>query len=263
MQLALWVVDPLFALQAVESSLRLAIGSVLGTEWERVPSVNMDQLRDRQAVDAKRRRGTLAADDLLAYLNFYDFREIIIKRWDDGFAQVFGSKRRTAVYLDTLESLRDSIAHSRPLLTFEAEMFCGISGLLRNQVTLYRTSDDPASQHYPVIESVRDHFGQTGQTYGAATVRIEVGDQVTFACHGSDVAARELEWVIWSPRMEYDPFTGTFYGVLDDPAPAKDDVLVVRGERVELTWSPPSTRSGSSVAWPSSCVRSTRATTSV
>ena len=154
--------DPARELQALENSLRLVIRSVLGDSWETTAGLNTTQIAQRQSDDQQSRRGAIVEDDRLAYTNFYDLHTIIGKRWAEGFKPIFGDKRRFDVYLETLEGLRNVVAHNRSFLPYEMNLISGISGRLRNQVTLYRSSQDPVSQFYPVIESVVDHLGQSG-----------------------------------------------------------------------------------------------------
>jgi hypothetical protein len=88
-------------------------------------------------------------------------------------------------------------------LQFERELVSGISGLLRNQITIFRTTRSPSTAHYSIIESVTDSFGNVGtfdsvELYdtGRTKLRLEVGDVVSFTCRGSDERGRELEWFV-------------------------------------------------------------------
>lgn len=138
--------DPAHALEALENSLRLAIRSVLGDSWETVfDSEKTSRIVERQDEDRRHRHGAIVNDDRLAYTELHDLHTIIDKRWADGFKDVFGDKRRFDVYLKTVEGLRNVSAHNRQFLPFEVDLISGVSGRIRNQVTLYRSSQDPAS----------------------------------------------------------------------------------------------------------------------
>lgn len=126
-----------------------------------------------------------------------------------GLSCGFDSKARTKLWIEALEDVRNAIAHSRPLLQFERELAAGVSGQLRNQITIYRTSKEPANQHYPVIESVRDRFGQPSlpphSYFGDRTlVRLDVGDVLSFDCTGSDQRGRDLEWALYGLVNDLD-----------------------------------------------------------
>ena len=193
--------DPATSLQTAETALRLVISAVLGDQWQATPGIDVAALERKREDDRRRRRGAIVDEHLASYLEFRELKEIILKRWDDGFDPVFGHKDRTEVLLTILGDVRNVIAHSRQLLPFEVDLASGISGRLRNQITIYRTSRRPADEHYPVIESVQDQYGQWGgdwvQTDIATTrLRLDVGDTVTFVCQGSDQQGRALEWLL-------------------------------------------------------------------
>jgi hypothetical protein len=205
--------DPAEALQALENSLRLIVREVLGADLPAQLS-NVDKLARNQARDLQRRDGALVSDDLLAYTEFPELRTIISNNWPR-FEPVFSDQQRIEVYLEAVERVRNAIAHSRQLLEFEKDLVSGISGQLRNQITIYRTRTEPATAHYPVIESVQDSFGQRGRDpdgvaptvlrRGWITQRLEVGDTVSFDCHGSDERGRELEWFLQAVGRSFAP----------------------------------------------------------
>lgn len=232
----IWRMDPAASLQAVETSLRLIIREVLDEDWTAVGGIKMEVLESKRVEDRKRRDGAIVNEDLLSYVEFHHLRAIVSSKWDAGFSQVFGDKKRTDVWLGTLEDMRNAIGHSRTLLPFEADLFSGISGQLRNQVTIFRTGKSPASKHYPLIESVMDQYGQVGQpdpsafvlatmpgTDSVDAVRLEVGDVVTFVCQASDPRGREIEWNLWAPGK------GNF--------PSFQDPDAVVGDRITVAWT--------------------------
>ena len=216
----------------METSLRLAIRHVLGDAWQ--SSINdLAQLENKREEDRRRRDGAIVNDDLLSYVEFYHLSKIIKDKWNPHFAAVFKEQKRTEVFLGVLEDVRNAIAHSRELLQFERELVAGISGHLRNQVTIYRTSSEPVAAHYPLIESVVDNFGSNGfpvlvmeveRPRGALMPRLEVGDIVSFTCQGSDVRGRELEWHVLT---EVERFKGQ-----------SSAVTWQRGSPVVIDWQP-------------------------
>lgn len=210
--------DPAQALQAVENALRLAVRAVC-PEWQ-AKLDDTTRLEGKQSEEAKRRDGALVSNDLLDYVEFHQLTGLILKDWD-AFKPIFDDKRRTETWFGALLDVRNAIAHSRRLLDYERHLTIGVSGQIRNQVTLYRTREQPSTAHYAVIERVQDNFGQVGLTEyelycggGQVAPRLEVGDTVTIECNGSDSRGREIEWIVRSQQMNdhitsFERATGT------------------------------------------------------
>jgi hypothetical protein len=191
------VIDPAAALASTESALRHIVRSVLGDVWIReLDAEKRAALESKRTAEDKKRDGVTVSTDLLDYTEFYTLTELILKQWDQGFGfkPVFDDKTRTQVFFSFVEDMRNAIAHSRELVIFERELLSGISNLLRNQVVEFRTRDEPASAHYPVVESVRDDSGKTGSP--GPTRRLEVGQQVRFTARGIDPKGRDLQWAL-------------------------------------------------------------------
>jgi len=195
--------EPTEALRSVETVLRLSIAQIL-PDWKDVLSNEaLGKVAEKRKEEGKRRDGAVVSDELLDYLEFHQLTSIINKRWEQ-FKPVFRDKGRTAAFFDFLEDVRNSIAHSRNLLPFERDLLSRISGQLRNQVTIYRSSVTDSAQYYPQIESVTDSFGWrmpkgttqviTGPDQFRVGTRLEVGQTVQFNCSGWDARDRTLYW---------------------------------------------------------------------
>lgn len=200
--------EPFDQIVAAEQDLRGLVETVLtqqlGTSWltqsgltdERL--VALDQRRDEEA---KRRPGVLVDQSPLRYAQFFELKIIIDHHWTI-FKPILGDKKRFDVYFARLESFRNAPAHSRELLPFERSLVEGISGEIRNVVTLYRSTMDSAGQYYPIIESIRDNFGNeyvAGQhEFGTVFTgtRLVVGQVVEFNCKGWEPQSRSLTWII-------------------------------------------------------------------
>jgi hypothetical protein len=160
---------------------------------------------ERRAVEQRKRtkRGVVeVSDDLLGYAHFYDLLTIADKHWAP-LAGALGKKAESFALLQRFDRLRDTVAHSRQVLGFEADLLSGIAGQIRNQVTKYMTETDPSGDHYARIENVMDSLGRessgkprspTGQIV-RTQARVQVGDIVTFTCVGHDPQGRSLHWV--------------------------------------------------------------------
>lgn len=205
--------EPAESVALAENALREAVRSVLPT-WTTAPGAPArDTLEAKRAEDAKRRDGTLSADDLLAYTEIHHLIDLVTKNWE-AFKPVFDDLARTKVFLSLLADYRNPVAHSRELVGFELDLLSGASGQLRQQVILYRTRHEPSSAHYPVIESVTDNFGQVfsgsvdnvvawQMMYPGPLVRLEVGERVQFSCVGWDSQERLLTWKVRAGRELY------------------------------------------------------------
>ncbi|MEX3649332.1 hypothetical protein [Mycolicibacterium porcinum] len=93
---------------------------------------------------------------------------------------------------------------------FEEDLLSGIAGQLRNQVTIFMSTQDPSGDYYPRIELITDSFGnRITPDPGAVTVAdcdgvcrptqvLRVGDSVEFDCTGTDPKDRQLHWKVRS-----------------------------------------------------------------
>lgn len=84
--------------------------------------------------------------------------------------------------------------------------------MAERQVTIYMSSQDPAGDYFPRIESITDSFGNTfngsdpsSRNAFVSTIQtglgLRVGDTFTFDCVGTDPHGRELEWELHHSNM--------------------------------------------------------------
>lgn len=206
--------EPTIAQSTCENALRSLMGYVFlqkyGADWiERVATEQQRELwaeRAKEEQKTRQRRGVAETDwPGLTYANMYDLVAI---------AKTYRSDLEPALkdahpLLVRMEKLRNTTAHSRPLVTFERELLSGIAGQIRNQVTLYMSSQDPAGEIYPRIESAVDCFGHRltgwdgpigeifeGKVTGAI---VHPGDRVQVTVTGTDAQDRPLEWELITP----------------------------------------------------------------
>jgi hypothetical protein len=167
----------------------------------------------------------------LNYANFFDLVTIASKYWEP-LAPALGKRVNVLPLLNRLDSLRNAVGHSRPLLPFERALISGIAGQIRNQVTIYMSSQDPAGDLYPRIESIVDSFGSrleepadsyylVGGGVWMTGLVLHPGDTVTFECFGIDPQGRDLLWTC--NRSEHDR--------------ASNALRAPSGDRVSLSWT--------------------------
>lgn len=205
--------EPLDALRSIETALRLVIRDVLGEDWIKASGApDVERLNERREEEDRRRDGAVVSSSLLDYTEIYHLSALILNNWER-FQPAFRDKRRTQVFLGVVEDVRNTVAHSRILVPFERDLISGIAGQLRNQVSLYRSSENQSSRYYPLIESVTDSFGtEGGPEYWPLqpAQRLEVGTVLTFAGTAFNVKSKRVDW-------ELLPATGETWGTFETP----------------------------------------------
>ncbi|XVV14378.1 hypothetical protein ACQP2X_08550 [Actinoplanes sp. CA-131856] len=206
--------EPTAALRSIETALRLLICDVLGSPgWLAAPGApSEDRLRERQAEEAKRRDGATASQNLIDYTETYHLTTLVVKNWEK-FQPALNDKARTVAYFGIINDVRNSVAHSRDLVSFERDLISGIAGHLRNQISLYRSTKTASARYYPLIEDLRDSFGREGQSYFTDQAfrpvigpRIEVGDILTFMGTAFNAKGRRTRWEVRTSK-HYHQFT--------------------------------------------------------
>jgi len=228
--------DPSVALNVCENALRelmrQAFQDAWGANWMTRVSTPEQRTRwaERVAADqAHTRKGAAHVPALdLDYSQFYELLDFADKHWDR-LAAALGKKATTFALLKRFEDLRDRVAHGRALLDFERELMSGIAGQIRNQVTIFMSSQDEHGDYYPRIDSVIDEFGHQlvggtqigdGEMMGMFQTKqiLRPGQVVRFRCRGTDPQGRELTW-----RLSVN-------------GPDSDTATASSGDEVVLAW---------------------------
>jgi hypothetical protein len=204
------------SINIVENEIRDLIELVLrrshGDEWFDHLGVTAERVsvwQQRRDEEPKKRPGGEVDSRLLYYADFYDAVDIVRHNWEFGFKDCFEDKRRFEVYTDRLGAFRNPDAHSRALLPFEQHLVLGMTGELRQMVTLFlsRGGGGPEPEHFARIEEVRDNFGLrvTGGSPGFAEspLTLRPGDVVTFTGQAWDPESSPIEWrIMCGARVE-------------------------------------------------------------
>ena len=187
-----------------------------------------EKWQGRYEQETARRPGLVAVPSVgLEYSELYELIEIAKKHWEP-LAPALGKRARVAPLLEHFERVRNTVSHSRDVLPFERDLMSGISGEIRNKVTLHMTSTAPDGDPYPRIESAVDSFGdaieirpQLQEIAGISErgLIIRPGDSITFTCTGIDALGRDLEWQLRSHSSD-----------------ASDSAESPSGHPAELTW---------------------------
>lgn len=229
--------EPTIALTTCENALRELMSYVYcdryGEGWLNVVATEKQRVQwamRAEAEKARTRRGVAIVDEPgLTYANFFDLLSIANNHWEQ-LAPALDKKQISYRLLERFEQLRNAVAHGRTLLTFEQDLLAGIAGQIRNQVTHYMSSQDPAGEYYPRIESVFDGLGHringggpvTGEVVGYQITGkvLRPGDRVGFVAIGTDPQERPLRWDLESSQTNL----------------LLDSKVSQVGEPVELEW---------------------------
>ncbi|MGG5257085.1 hypothetical protein [Phycicoccus avicenniae] len=206
--------DPMQALEGAENALRLAIQTVLGNDWMSSPGAPpQTSLQGVRKNEQTKRPSVAVSSNLLDYTYTKDLVNIVDSN-RQAFEPVFPKWEIHMALLSYLVDVRNTIAHSRALVPHERDLVSGIAGEVRNCVSMYLGSTNPATKlFYPSIVSGVDSLGQVGdwRSNTEGTFVLEVGQEVTITCSASDPFDRDLEWMVargdffggspeWKPR---------------------------------------------------------------
>ena len=207
------------ALTTTENVLRDLIEDVLrnkyGAEWiaQRVDEETRERWQDRLTEEKGRRAGVKVDDRLIYYSDLSDLPNLLKNEWE-AFKACFGNWKTTELYLKRLIGFRHAKHHGRDLLPFERDLLAGMTGEIRNKVTVFQSERGPDEEYFPKVEYVTDSFGHVARGAGASVhtgLTLHPGDEVRFTCHGWDPKGERLQWA-WNA----DPDTGRTDNFEDD-----------------------------------------------
>ena len=224
------------AITVIETDLRHLVRVVLekshGSDWlaKNFDAATVEELQERLEAERKRRAPGKVPSELTAYTHLYELRKVIEKNWQE-FSSALGEKKEFVVLIDKVEDFRNAPAHSRELLPHERSLLDGIAGTVRTQVTTYVSSQDSDKRHYPIIESIRDSFGNEPTSESLASnpmvdtgLTLQVGDVVEFDARGWDPQGRDLTWRWGVPQTHSDSPSVLGNDVHFAWSPTEDDV---------------------------------------
>jgi hypothetical protein len=222
--------EPVDALRAVETRLRLIITEKLGERWVgSLPEGGHERLKTWRAREAGRRGDHARVDDLIEYTMTGDLTRIITDNWNE-FEDVFPVQSEFAWLMQTVESVRNTIAHNRALLPYERDLLSGAAGRINQLVAMHRARSGGSDSYFPRIERLVDSlgrdFGAQSEDMTLGPERVDVGSRVTLQCSSTPVRGKKLLWQVW---READ---STSFSI---PRSA-DPVMEAWGEYVEFTY---------------------------
>jgi hypothetical protein len=112
---------------AAETALRDVIRLAIPGWQSQLESDDIQKLEAKRTEEDKKRDGITVSQDLLDYSEVYLLRKLIDKNWD-AVKPVLDDKKRTDVYLDIVLEVRNTIGHSRPVVSSERLLLAGAAG---------------------------------------------------------------------------------------------------------------------------------------
>lgn len=194
--------EPEDALNTAENVLRDLIQDILsekyGSDWiaQRVDEETRERWQDRLAEEKSRRAGVKVDDRVIYYSDLSDLPKLLQNDWE-AFKPCFGNKKTMQFFLKRLIGYRHPEYHGRELLPFERHMLLGITGEIRNKVTVYQSERGPDEEYFPKIEYVTDSLGYVARGSRALVktgLTLHPGDEVTFTCHSWDPKGEPPLW---------------------------------------------------------------------
>jgi Swt1-like HEPN len=133
--------EPTAALQTCENALRQLMAHAYkksyGDDWlQRITTEDQrNEWLERAEAEGNTRRGVAVVPPVgLAYANFYELLEFVEEHWEP-LAAALGKKASIVALLKRFDNLRNTVAHNRELVTFEKELYSGIAGQIRKDVS--------------------------------------------------------------------------------------------------------------------------------
>ena len=172
-----------------------------GLSDERFKELNQIRIKNEQEFNPLTTEGRL-----LNYCNFLDLIVILETHWNNQFDVAFGEFENLRAYLRTLQKFQNPDTFNRPLLSFEKHFILGVTGTIRNNISVYRTWKEVGKEGYPIIENVKDNFANLW-TMGSpkklkTNLKLQVGDMleiVILASHPNDEA---LEYKLFREKWQ-------------------------------------------------------------
>ena len=238
--------DPGDEITAAENALRELIQTTLSPDdsegWfagSGLTEARLQRVEERRSEDAARRRGVVPEVRPLYFTDLTDLKTIIDKNWER-FKPCLEDKRLFDLYMDRLVALRTAQMHGRALLVFERALAAGISGEIRNRITLYRSGMGATQEFFSRIEYVRDSFGRVRFGHGSsfeklADITVRPGDTVTFDLHAwaPDDAMHSWLLIFSSPgkSIDFDEDTFVWTVAADDIRETQELSFYLRSQR--------------------------------
>ena len=189
--------------------ISMIVQESLGPNWIRESGLSDLRLRELELIRAKYQEDSNAMTSegrLLNYCNFIDLSKIIDAQWNNHFEIAFGYVNSIKTYLTTLQKFNNPDAFNRPLMSFEKHLILGVTGTIRNNISVYRSWKEVGKEGFPLIESVQDNFSNLWTMGSPKKLKTQLslteGDILEFAVIASDPKDEFLEYRIFPNKWQ-------------------------------------------------------------
>lgn len=174
-----------------------------GEEWISNCQASPERIKEwekLQQEDEERHQATTSDEHLINYSDINDLKTILLANWEGEFMDTFGDYKLMETYLNILSRYRNPDIHRRPLLTFQKHLILGISGEIRNMISVYRSYRELDREGFPRIESIRDNLGNIwtpgNPSHLKTGMTVHVGDMIEFVVTAVDPLEEDLMYSI-------------------------------------------------------------------
>jgi len=172
-----------------------------GLTEERLKELNRVRLQYEQEFNPLTTEGRL-----LNHCNFLDLITIISTHWNNQFEVAFGEFENLRAYLRTLQKFQNPDAFNRPLMSFEKHFILGVTGTIRNNISVYRTWKEVGKEGFPIIDSVQDNFANLWTMGNPKKLRtqlsLSVGDTLEFIILATHPKDELLEYKLFREKWQ-------------------------------------------------------------
>jgi hypothetical protein len=190
-------------IQEYENLLRIIISGFLGAGDNvnyKISPERIEKWKEKKEIEKKKHNGLLVEARLIYYSDFYDLGNIISKNWEV-FKPIFDDKKRFDVLFQEIESFRNTLSHSRPILPYQEHFLKGIIGDLKTKIVIHHNRNMNADDYFIKVLKVSDNLGNnwdnTMNPLGLTTTNIlRVGDSIELLIDAFDPKGREITYEV-------------------------------------------------------------------
>lgn len=184
---------------ALRDFMALTLEKMHGDQWIDYCHASPERIalwKKLKLEDEERHQATTSDEHLINYADINDLKTILLANWEGEFTDTFGDYKLMETYLNVINRYRNPDIHRRALLTFQKHLILGISGEIRNMISVYRSYRELDREGFPRIESIRDNLGNIWvpgkPTHLKTGMTIHVGDMIEFVITAIDPLEEDL-----------------------------------------------------------------------
>lgn len=186
-----------------ENTLRSLIIKIIGDSDDspyKVPDARSEKWKEKREIEKKKYKDLLTENRLIFYSDFYDLQTIIDKNWNL-FLPVFHDKKRFEVFFAEVEKFRNTLSHGRSLTSSQEKLLEGITGDLKNTITVFHNKNDMQDDYFIRIIRITDSLGNVWEnsvqspSSGKKPV-LRVGDDYELIVEANDPKDRGIKYKI-------------------------------------------------------------------